>query len=109
MNCSAKKHIKVAGILYLHNITLKRLTEPPILHREIFRNICGEEYLPNVLLVLTMCENTDSKSRMVNEEHMMKYWKKTIGEKDRVYCHYGTTESAWEILKVVGVSLQIFG
>lgn len=52
-----------------------------------------------------MCENIDSKNRVTNEGQMKEVWKQIVGEKGVVCCHYGTTESAWEALKVMGVEL----
>ena len=105
VNCSVKNHIKIAGILYLHKITTKRLTESPFFYRETFRNLWGKEYLERMLLVLTMCEIINPEKRMIIEEQMTEVWKRIIGKKGEVRCHYGTRESAWEALKVVGVEL----
>ncbi|KAF8811584.1 hypothetical protein BYT27DRAFT_7183861 [Phlegmacium glaucopus] len=97
------KRIKVTGILYLHNITDNRLTEPPLPHYEMFRKLCGKEYPGSVILVLTMWEKVDPEIGQRRKEYLTNHWKKMISGKAAVYCHDGTKQSAWEAVKALGV------
>lgn len=96
------KRIKVTGILYLHNITINRLTEP-LPHYEIFRKLCGNQYPASVVLVLTMCEEVNAETCQMRRDYLTKHWKKMMGEKAAVYSHSGTKKSAWEGVATLGV------
>ena len=93
------KHIKVTGILYLHNITNNRLTEP-LPQYGIFRKLCGNEYPAKVVLVLTMCENSNPVTWKV---YLTNHWKRKMGERAAVYSYYGTKKSAWDVVTALGV------
>jgi hypothetical protein len=98
-----RKHIKVTGILYLHNMTDNRLTEP-LLPYEVFRKLCGSDSLAaSVLFVLTMCEKVTPETCQNRREYLTNHWKKMMGEKAAVYSHYGTKQSAWDAVTALGV------
>jgi len=96
------KRIKVTRILYLHDISLKRLTQP-LPHYEIFRKLCGKEYSASVALVLTMCENVAPARCQERTKFYTDYWKKMMGERAVVYSHNGTKKSAWDVVAGLGV------
>ena len=103
-NCSFGKHIKVTGILYLHNLSDNRLTEP-LPHYEIFKKLCGIQYPANVVLVLTMCEKVKDEMSKEREEFLKNHWRKRMGKKGVVFCHHGTKKSAWDAVTALGVKL----
>jgi hypothetical protein len=94
-------HIKVIGILYLHDIT-DPLSQPSP-HYEIFRKICGYQYLSSVVLVLTMCEHLNPASCQERRKDLINHWKMKMGEKATVYSHYGSKKSAWDVVTALGV------
>ena len=96
---------KHTGILYLHSMTDNRLTEP-LLHYEIFKKLCGSGSLPvaaSVLFVLTMCEKVNPETCQNRREYLTNHWKEMMGEKARVCSHYGTKQSAWDVVAALGV------
>ena len=95
--CSLGKRMKVARILYLHDISINRLTEP-LPHYEIFRKLCGKQYSASVALVLTMCENVAPETCQERTRYLTDHWKKMMGEKAVVYSHNGTKKSAWDVV-----------
>lgn len=48
--------VKVAGVVYMHAIVPERMTEGNASGLEIFRQLCGEESLPGVILATTWWE-----------------------------------------------------
>jgi len=100
---SLGKRIKVVRILYLHDISINRLTEPLPTY-EIFKKLCGNQYSASVALVLTMCENVTSEETCQKRMKFYKdHWKILMGEKAIVCSHNGTKESAWEVVASLGV------
>ena len=96
------RRIKVSRILYFHDISINRLTEP-LPHYEIFRKLCGKEYSASVALVLTMCENVAPDICYERTKFYKNYWKKMMGEKAVVFSHNGTKKSAWDVVAGLGV------
>ena len=94
--------MKVNRILYLHDISINRLTQP-LPHYKIFRKLCGKEYSASVALVLTMCENLDPATCQERTKFYKDYWKRMMGERAVVYTHYGTKKSAWDVVGGLGV------
>jgi hypothetical protein len=97
------KKIKVTGILFLHNISQNRLTEP-LPHYEIFKKLCGNQYPESVVLVSTMCEKVEPATCKDRREYLTAHWEKMMGKGAAVYSHYGTKESAWKVVSALGFS-----
>jgi hypothetical protein len=97
--------MKVSRILYLHDISINRSTEPLPHYEiyEIFRKLCGTEYSANVALVLTMCEKVAPATCQERTKYYKDHWKKMMGEKAVVYSHNGTKKSAWDVVAGLGV------
>ncbi|KAF8159694.1 hypothetical protein B0H34DRAFT_414003 [Crassisporium funariophilum] len=85
----AMRKIKVAGILYLYNITNNRHT--PRRDRLMIENLCGDA--SRALLVTTMWERVDPNTGISSHDQLTAKW--TGG----VACHNGTQESAWKIVE----------
>ena len=100
--CSLGKRIKISRILYFHDISINRLTEP-LPHYEIFRKLCGNQYSASVALVLTMCEKVAPAKCQERTKYFTNHWKKMMGDRTRIYCHNGTKESAWDVVAGLGV------
>jgi hypothetical protein len=81
---------------------MNRLTEPLPTY-EIFRKLCGNQYSASVALVLTMSENVAPETCQKRMKIYKDHWKKLMGEKAIVCSHYGTKESAWEVVASLGV------
>jgi len=94
-----QKEIKITGILYLHKINEKRMTQPPFPHYQMFQRLCGEGFHARVLLVTTMWEkllNQDAgeRKKVILERH----WSKMIDKGSAVVCHNGDKQSAWDVV-----------
>ncbi|KAF8159695.1 hypothetical protein B0H34DRAFT_796913 [Crassisporium funariophilum] len=92
----AKRKIKVAGILYLYNITGNRDTQPPRRNRLLIENLCGDA--SRALLVTTMWESVNPEIGRLRHEELEAKWTRGV-EGTPVACHNGTQESAWKIVE----------
>ncbi|KAF8811034.1 hypothetical protein BYT27DRAFT_7185143 [Phlegmacium glaucopus] len=93
------KKIKVTGVLYLHDITQNRMTQPP---HQLFQKLCGDGFHARVLLVTTMWEklknlNDGERRRKTLEGH----WREIIDRGSAVVRHHGTKESAWNVVQTL--------
>jgi hypothetical protein len=89
--------IKVSGILYLYNSTDNRMTLPPSIHFRMFQRLLGNDFHPRVLLVMTMWEKVKAEQRETKLSTLTRNW----GTNSAVVKHYGTKESAWDIVRTL--------
>ena len=89
------KRIRVSGILYLYNSTDNRMTQPPAVHFDLFKNLLGNDFQGRVLLVMTMWERVKPDVRETRKKTLTRNW----GYPASVVQHLGTKESAWDIIR----------
>ncbi|KAJ3516327.1 hypothetical protein NLJ89_g1189 [Agrocybe chaxingu] len=98
---SYRKNMPIGGVLYLHDISLKRFTGTARRNLEMFRRLCGQDALPKVIFVTTSWNLDTLESRERREAQMKSaHWKFMMDEGADVHRFDGTYESAWEIVKV---------
>ena len=85
-------------------MTDNRLTEP-LPHYEIFRKLCGDQFKGSVVLVLTLCEEVNRVTFQDRREHLTTHWKGVMSENAVVCSHYGTKQSAWDVVAALGVGV----
>ena len=102
----------LVGIIYLHRISDNRFGGITGRNFNVFRKLCGESTLKNVILVTHMWEEDPQDINEAREEELSsKFFKPALDKGAQMARHHNTTESARDILrKVVGnrpVVLQI--
>ncbi|KAF8226277.1 hypothetical protein L208DRAFT_1302672, partial [Tricholoma matsutake] len=88
----------VTGVLYLHNITGKRMTEPPFTSEGMFEQYCGNNVGRKICVTTTHWDRVDKEVGARREEE--------ISDK---YCATGMTmarfrrtqESAWQVVETL--------
>lgn len=93
--------VKLSGILYLHRISDFRVGGVNRRNFNMFRKLCGDETLKNVLLVTTMWSNVDLNTGERREEELQKddiLFKPVIDKGAQLVRHDNTLESAQAIL-----------
>ncbi|KIM23084.1 hypothetical protein M408DRAFT_28197 [Serendipita vermifera MAFF 305830] len=93
---------KVTGILYLHDISSKRMGGMARKNFELFRKLCGTKALKNVIIVTTMWDQVDSQVGAAREEELKTdegFFELALREKAGIRRHDGTLESAQCILR----------
>ena len=102
LTSSFGRNIKITGILYLHNISENRMTQPPLPHHEMFRRLCGEGFYARVLLVTTMWEKLLNQDDGERRKAILRiHWGEMINKGSAVVCHDGTKESAWSVVNAL--------
>lgn len=93
---------KLAGILYMHRISDVRMSGTSKRNFRIFRELCGESTLSNVLIVTNMWGHVDSKIGEERERELAtsdKLFKPVLDKGARLLRHDNTEASAHAILR----------
>ena len=71
----------------------------PLKNLAVFRDLCGEDNMKNIILVTTMWDFEDPSVGLKREEELRStYWKDMIHLGSRTSRFWGTHASAWEII-----------
>ncbi|THH31507.1 hypothetical protein EUX98_g2680 [Antrodiella citrinella] len=93
--------VKLSGILYLHRISDFRMGGVNRRNFNMFRKLCGDETLKNVLLVTTMWSHVDLKTGESREEELRTdeiLFKPVLDKGAQLVRHDNTLQSAQAIL-----------
>ncbi|KAG8797018.1 hypothetical protein FRC17_007880, partial [Serendipita sp. 399] len=91
--------IELAGIIYLHPISGHQDEESAANINTLFKLLCGENALQNVILVTTMWGLIDPASGGEREQRLRTdTWESMISSGSKLMRFMGTYESAWEIV-----------
>ncbi|KAF8153675.1 P-loop containing nucleoside triphosphate hydrolase protein [Mycena galopus ATCC 62051] len=95
---------KLTGIIYLHRITDTRMGGISVRNLRMFRKLCGDDALKNVVIVTTRWDDVPEKDRGAmekREKELMettgKFFEPLIAGGGRFLRHDNTTESARRI------------
>ncbi|KAH0832406.1 hypothetical protein J3R83DRAFT_13442 [Lanmaoa asiatica] len=98
---SYSKGARLAGLIYMHRITDNKMGGPSRRNFHIFRNLCGDAGLQNVLLVTTMWSKVDPDDGEARERELAskeKFFKPALDRGARMLRHDGSQTSAHAIL-----------
>ena len=91
--------MRVAGIIYLHDINQKRMFGTARKNLGMFRKLCGDEALKNVVIGTT---KWDDVSLEVGKQHEQRcqdtYWKEMLQQGSLTMRVHADSTSAWEII-----------
>jgi len=93
-----KAHGRIAGIIYLHRITDKRITGSSRMNLRMLKALCGEHFFQNVILTTTMWGTVTAKvipdleTREAELNGTPAFWEDMI-EKGAQYARYDNSES----------------
>ncbi|KAI6030599.1 P-loop containing nucleoside triphosphate hydrolase protein [Pisolithus orientalis] len=93
---------KLAGIIYMHRISDTRMGGTSARNFRIFRELCGESTLRNVLIVTTMWSEVSPELGEERERELAsngKFFKPVLDKGARMLRHNNTRESAHAILR----------
>src|SRR4051812_11792260 len=95
--------IKIAGLIYMHRITVNRMTRTLIEHLGTFRRLVGDVAMQNVMLTTTMWTALREKGiGLRREQELMKeHWKPMLESASRTARFEDTFESACAIIKAL--------
>jgi hypothetical protein len=96
---SYKNTNTLAGIIYLYDISRKRMHGSSFKNFTMFRVLCGPDASINVILATTMwSEVKDSVGRSREKQLAEAYWKPLLDEGSRINRFECTYDSAWDII-----------
>ena len=94
--------VKLAGIIYVHRISDDKFGGLAAKNFRMFRELCGEEAMKNVILMTNMWGRVTPEKGAAREQQLKaKYFKEAIGKGAKMYRHENTPESAQEILRKI--------
>lgn len=96
-----KERIPLTGIIYLHRVVDTRMSGSAMTNLRIFKRLCGEEFMPNVVLATTMWNMTDEQDAVGREAELIAkrdFWGSLIANGSRVYRQDNDKSSARKIL-----------
>lgn len=103
-------NIKLSGILYLHRITDRRMGGSAKKNLMMFRKLCGEESLMNVILVTTMWEDEYAAIGERREQELIAtggFWGALVEEGAQINRHNNTRSSAMPLLGTIAKSDRV--
>ncbi|KAI1814268.1 P-loop containing nucleoside triphosphate hydrolase protein [Poronia punctata] len=93
-----KNKLKLSGLIYLHPISDRRMTQHGVKNLKMFQKLTGDDNLKNVMLATTMWDTVSPEEGQNREEQLKEeYWKLLLGHKAQTARHTGTLESARSI------------
>ena len=91
---------KLAGIIYIHRISDERFTGMSVRNFRMFRELCGESSLKNVVLVTNMWGKVEPGVGEARERELSDiYLKPALDKNAQLARHYNTTQSAHDIIR----------
>ncbi|KAF9260101.1 hypothetical protein L218DRAFT_974435 [Marasmius fiardii PR-910] len=99
-----KKGKKLAGVIYLHRISDVRMGGISFRNFKMFRQLCGEETLKNVVIATTMWSNVSQNVGEARELELKtndSFFKPFLDKEGRVVRHDDTPLSARAILRLL--------
>jgi len=97
-----KVNFNVATILYLHRINDNRMAGSLLKNLRMFISMCGQEAMPNVVLVMTIRGELRMDTGERREKELKEtFWKEMLDNGCRVECFGDPYESAWSIINCI--------
>ncbi|KAL7270429.1 hypothetical protein RUND412_006868 [Rhizina undulata] len=100
LELSYDKNMRLSGLIYLHRITDARVTGSAMKNLKMFRTLCGENNMKNVVLATSMWGNVSEREGLQREKELTstgKFWGGMIAMGARYFRWNETKESATEI------------
>ncbi|KAH9949950.1 P-loop containing nucleoside triphosphate hydrolase protein [Amylocystis lapponica] len=99
-----KKKRYLSGVIYLHRISDNRMGGTAMRNFRFFRQLCGDEALPNTLIVTNMWNEIDEDLGAAREEELGTkdiFFKPALDAGSEMRRHTNTTESAHNVLRAL--------
>ena len=95
-----EKGFKLSGVIYIHRISDKRFTGIAGRNFNMFRELCGDEALKNVVLVTNMWGEVSPEDGQDRENELSSdFFKPVLDKGARMTRHHNTTESAHGVVR----------
>lgn len=96
MERSYRDDTLLSGIIYLHPISHNRMDGPSTQNIRMFRKLCGEKSMRNVILATSMWHDDEPTAQFEDREQALKddFWKEMIEKGSKVFRYTNTKSSA---------------
>jgi hypothetical protein len=99
---SYKERVVLAGVIYMHRISDIRMTGTSRRNFRIFRKLCGEDALKNVVIATTMWGKVDMEEGETRERDLHGFFKDALEKGTKMVRHERPDlHSAREILRLI--------
>lgn len=95
------KKIRLSGIIYLHGINQPRMQGSARKNIMMFKKLCGDDALKNVILATTMWDLVDEDVGAAREKQLIEtkeFWGYMASKGSKTYRHDNTHQSAMELI-----------
>ena len=93
---------KLAGVIYIHRISDKRFTGISSRNFKMFRELCGDSSLKNVILVTNMWGEVSKDVGEAREEELTtNFFKSVLDKGAQLARHHNTAQSAYNIIRSI--------
>ena len=97
-----EKGSKLAGIIYIHRISDERFSGISVRNFKMFRKLCGESTLKNVVLVTNMWGKVEQDVGEAREQELAdEYFKPALDKNAQLARHHNTTQSSHDIIRLI--------
>jgi len=104
---SYKKGAKLGGVIYLHDISAARFTGTARRNLQMFRSLCGEDVLDNIVLGTTKWALNVPDSDLRHSQLTADYWEPLLAKGATAFRIEDTYESAWRVIeRIISPSAQ---
>ncbi|OJD17119.1 hypothetical protein AJ78_02763 [Emergomyces pasteurianus Ep9510] len=96
-------NIRIAGIIYLHDITARRMDSHALRNLHMFKKLCGSSGLSNVTMATTMWGKLGTFHEGESRERQLRdrYWSSILNRGGIMMRHTGSKRSAEEIVNTL--------
>ncbi|KAH7925408.1 hypothetical protein BV22DRAFT_1065062 [Leucogyrophana mollusca] len=99
---SYSDNMRLAGVVYLHDISQTRMLGTPRKNFEMFGKLCGEDALGNVILATTKWSDVLYETGRSRERQLSgTFWRDMIDHGSRMAQFRGDHASAWTIVNLI--------
>ncbi|KAF5384899.1 hypothetical protein D9615_001485 [Tricholomella constricta] len=96
---SYSDNMKLAGVVYLHEISQPRMMGAPRRNLEMFRELCGDKAVRNVVLATTKWGDVTGEVGEKREQQLRdKYWGHMLKLESKMFRFHLEEHSAWNIV-----------
>lgn len=97
-----EKGFRLAGIIYFHRISDERFTGMDVRNFGVFRKLCGEQTLKNVVIMTNMWSKVTPEEGEARERQLSaQFFRPAIDKGARLLRHVGTIESARAVVRAI--------
>ena len=97
-----EKGVKLAGIIYFHRISDERFTGMDVRNFGVFRKLCGEQTLKNVVITTNMWDKVTPEDGEARERQLStQFFKLVVDKGAQFHRHLKTAETAHAVIRAI--------